>query len=67
MSGLDLSVTMLTIKHAELRVINSGGVFLNFFLDRKWVTVTQKWLDQKWVKVGSGDEIRFGGVVVLRV
>ncbi len=34
MSGLDLSVTMLAIKHAELRVIKSGRTFLNFFLDR---------------------------------
>jgi len=34
MSGLDISLTMLTIGHAELRVINSGRTFLNFFLDR---------------------------------
>ena len=34
LSGLDLSVTMLTVKHAELRVINSCRAFLNFSLDK---------------------------------
>jgi len=34
MIGLDLSVTMLTVKHAELEVINSCRAFLNFSLDK---------------------------------
>jgi hypothetical protein len=32
--GLDLTETMLASKQAECRVRNSGGAFLNFFLDR---------------------------------
>jgi hypothetical protein len=35
----------------------------NFFLDRKWVKVTQKWYGKKWVKLDCGAEVGvlFGG------